>query len=142
MDSQKITTASKLITYGGYKKRVRITATIRFDTDFSITGTIKCGPHTIACGCLHDEISKHFPELREAIKWHLWNTNGKIHHVANGLYHYKNSGIDALRKYVNCPDLREDEANEEGLKARLPEQLEQFKKCVESLGLRYPNREA
>jgi hypothetical protein len=144
MDSQKIVSASKLINYGGYKKRVRMTVTLRFDDEcmnghnsFSITANITTGSGYIAGGCLHEEIAKHFPEYREAIKWHLWDTNGKMHHVANGLYWYKEKGIDALRKYVNCPDLREEEATEEGLMARLPEQLEQFRKCIESLGMVY-----
>ena len=148
MNSQKIKIESKLIKYGNYKNRCRIQATIRFDDDdcknghnlFSVTATIKYGRTTIAGGCLHDEIAKYFPELKDAIKWHLWSTNGKMHHIANGLYNYKNKGLDALRKYVNCPDLTEEEANEEGLMKRLPEQLKEFQACVESLGMVYTTK--
>jgi len=116
MDTQKIVSESKLISYSGYKNRVRMTVKLRFDDEcmnghnsFSITAEIKSGRNIISCGCLHDEIAKHFPEYREAIKWHLWSTDGSMHHVAN----------------------------EEGLMKRLPEQLEQFQKCIESLGLIY-----
>ena len=146
MNSQKIQIESKL-KFGNYKNRCRIQATVRFEYDcynghnsFSVTAMIKYGRAIVGGGCCHDEIVKAFPELREAVKWHLWSTNGKLHHIATGLYLYKEKGIDALRKYVNCPDLTEEEANKEGLMKRLPEQLEQFKACVESLGMVYTTK--
>lgn len=40
-----------------------------------------------AGGCLHDEIEKVFPELAPLIKWHLMNTDGPMHYVANTMYH-------------------------------------------------------
>lgn len=143
MKSQKITTAKKPIVFNG--KNYFIQATIRFDDEckngknsFAITANITTRSGiTIACGCLHDEIAQTFPELKHAIKWHLWDTCGALHHVANGLYWYKEKGIEALREYVNCPTLTEEEATESGLLKRLPEQLKEFKECVESLGMVY-----
>lgn len=55
---------------------------------FSITATIfKPGARDIAAGgCLHDEIRQYFPELAPLIRWHLANTDGLLHYVANTLY--------------------------------------------------------
>lgn len=38
---------------------------------FSITGSSK-----EFCGCIHDEIALHFPELKPLIQFHLWDDNG------------------------------------------------------------------
>lgn len=45
-----------------------------------------------ACGCLHDEIEKHFPELAPLLKWHLTSSDGPMHYVANTLYHVLEHG--------------------------------------------------
>lgn len=42
-----------------------------------------------SCGCLHEEIAKRFPELAPFIKWHLVNTDGPMHYIANSTYHAK-----------------------------------------------------
>lgn len=62
--------------------------------DFSITGDIyKAGaPRTdrnfISGGCIHDDISRHFPEFYPFIKLHLCDYAGvPMHCVANGFYH-------------------------------------------------------
>lgn len=72
---------------------------IRFDDQcknkhntFAITGdvedTSKRGDSRfVAGGCLHDEIAKAFPELAPLIKWHLKDSNGPMHYIANTLYH-------------------------------------------------------
>jgi len=81
-----------------------ITATIRYDdqcgngyNSFGMTGVVARGNYTDAnkahdkywdlCGCLHDDIAEHFPELAKYIKWHFMNANGPTHYVANTLYH-------------------------------------------------------
>ena len=73
----------------------RITAEVRFDDDcdnghntFSITGSIYEGKsrEPIICGCIHDEIREHFPELAPFIKFHLCSTDGPLHYLANTLY--------------------------------------------------------
>lgn len=40
-------------------------------------------------GCLHEEITKRFPELAPFIKWHSVSTDGPMHYVANSTYHAK-----------------------------------------------------
>lgn len=39
-----------------------------------------------SCGCCHEEIAEHFPELAPLIKWHGTSTDQPTHYVANGLY--------------------------------------------------------
>jgi len=57
---------------------------------FSLTGTIEeqrygiWGDHR--GGCLHEEISKHFPELIPYIRWHLTGWDGPMHYAANAAY--------------------------------------------------------
>jgi len=58
---------------------------------FSITGEIlrlECGKwRTYECGCIHDDISEHFPELTRLIRWHLFSaTTGPMHYVANATF--------------------------------------------------------
>ena len=50
-----------------------------------------------SCGCIHEEISKHFPKLRHLLKWHLTSTDGPIHYVANTVYHAGNRDNRGLR---------------------------------------------
>lgn len=81
----------------------RITATVRHDDDcgnghntFSITGEIdrkdRTGWRDDVSGCIHNEITKHFPELAPFIKWHLCSTDGPLHYVANTMYHADEHG--------------------------------------------------
>lgn len=54
-------------------------------THFSITGSSK-----ESCGCIHDEIALHFPELKPLIQFHLWDDNGlPMHYVANAIFHWE-----------------------------------------------------
>lgn len=65
---------------------------VRFDDDcknghntFSITGEIwnPTRPSDCeSCGCIHDEITKHFPELAHLIKWHMVSTDGPMHYLS------------------------------------------------------------
>lgn len=76
----------------------RIQVKIRFDDQcgnghntFSITGDIdrksKNGRWVEErCGCIHDEIVKHFPHLQEAIQYHLVSTDGSMYYIANTIY--------------------------------------------------------
>lgn len=38
-------------------------------------------------GCCHDMIEKVFPELAPLIQWHLVDTDGPMHYIANTVYH-------------------------------------------------------
>lgn len=84
---------------------VDIVVEIRFDdrcrnghNDFSVTGTVyKAGRRgdyaVLTCGCIHEVIAKHFPELAHALPYHLMSANGPereggpMHYIANTLYH-------------------------------------------------------
>lgn len=99
--------ASKLVkeqkkTYGPVEyaengRTYSIKATVRHDdqcgnghNSFSITGEIKeyfaGGWRDDRCGCIHEDIAKHFPQLATVIKWHLTSTDGPMHYVANTVY--------------------------------------------------------
>ena len=81
----------------------RLTVTIRHDDEcgnghntFAITGdlytkrTYKNGIivwQDDACGMLHDEVARFFPDLAPLLKWHLCSTDGLMHYVANTLFH-------------------------------------------------------
>lgn len=62
---------------------------------FSITGEIwksnnkgqKVGRDCIACGCIHDEIIKHFPHLKRAIDFHLCSSDGPMYYIESTMYH-------------------------------------------------------
>lgn len=83
----------KNISYDGEPARIK--ATVRYDDDcgnghnsFAITGEIwQRRRGVVTCGCIHDEIAKHFPKLKPFIKWHLMSSDGPMHYVANSLYH-------------------------------------------------------
>lgn len=43
-------------------------------------------------GCIHDVITKHFPELAPSIRWHLSDLmTGPMHYVANAVYWMQHS---------------------------------------------------
>jgi len=54
-----------------------------------------------ACGCQHEEIEKHFPDLRKYVKWHLCSSDGPMHYVANTVYHAKERAISKGWIYLN-----------------------------------------
>jgi len=67
---------------------------------FSITAHISYpgARDWIAGGCIHDEVVKHFPELRPYLKWHLCSTDGPLHYIANTVYHASNRDHHGLLK--------------------------------------------
>jgi len=92
-----------------------IIAQVRYDdqcgnghNSFAITGETYTGEHrsgesTVkhesgrtlwldSCGCIHDKIAKHFPQLAPLIKWHLFDATGPMHYVANTIYHADEHG--------------------------------------------------
>lgn len=96
-------TKNQFITFGPveYQKNeetYRVTAIVRYDdrcgnghNTFSITGSIdRKGKYDLwvedSSGCIHEEISMHFPELAPLIKWHLTSSDGPLHYTANALY--------------------------------------------------------
>lgn len=127
----------------------RMKVTVRYDDEcdnghntFAITADLSEHGRLVACGCLHDDIAKHFPELAHLIKWHLVSNDGPMHYVANTTYYARGiSGkpdIDTARRCAVWPDATTDQLCSEGaLKARLPTLLAEFKSAVESLEFIY-----
>lgn len=52
----------------------------------------------VACGCMHEEIARVFPELAPLIRWHLCSTDGPMHYIANTLYLAGDRDHNGLRK--------------------------------------------
>lgn len=82
-------------------KHYTIIAKVRYDDEcgnghnsFAITGEIwrstkdgtTIGRDFESGGCIHEDIAKHFPELAPLIKWHLFDSNGPMHYLANAVY--------------------------------------------------------
>ncbi len=99
-DAQKWASESRKIS--GYGAGGTMTVEIRFDDEckngknsFAITASVvtnesrKIGDIQ-AGGCMHDDIARVFPELASLIQWHLFDTNGPMHYVANTVYHATN----------------------------------------------------
>lgn len=55
-----------------------------------------------AGGCCHDEIAKHFPEIKSLIKWHLCNVDAPMHYIANTLYHISDKDCQGLKAGEFC----------------------------------------
>ena len=154
----------------GWGRGAQIKAEVRFDdacgkghNTFAIAGEIyvaRFGRHDCrAGGCLHDELTKHFPKLRPLIKWHLMSTDGPLHYVENARYwagHYtrwcdgvKGSppNMENLKSIIVYGALPEDKdfdlstMDDNDLQAflnnRLPALLEVFKREMEGLGFVY-----
>lgn len=144
-DQKKIFT--KRIEYCG-EKNCLFTVTLKYGDScknghntFSITGEITKGSTWFACGCLHDEIKKHFPELAYLIKWHLCSTDGPMHYIANTVYHVKNNNLSYARSSTIWDEVTEEELRSENiiekLNARLPKLLEDFNGVITNLGFIY-----
>ena len=128
----------------GWGKNAVIKAEVRYDdqcgnghNSFAITGEIYTpGRRDVeACGCLHDDIAKHFPELTPFIKWHLTSSNGPLHYIANTTYWAKQGNLEYARNSAVWPDATlEQLCDEQLLLDRLPRLLEEFKTDIESLG--------
>lgn len=51
-----------------------------------------------SCGCLHEEVAKHFPGLAPVLKWHLVGSDGPIHYIANAMHHASDKDCWGLRE--------------------------------------------
>lgn len=49
-------------------------------------------------GCIHEIIAQVFPELAHLIQWHLFDTRGPMHYIANTIYHASDCDHNGLRK--------------------------------------------
>lgn len=71
--------------------------------DFAITGDLyetgkpKTDRYLLACGCIHEEITKYFPEFKQFIALHLCDWEGvPMHAGANGFYHLE-TGFNEIK---------------------------------------------
>jgi hypothetical protein len=91
-----------------------------------------------SCGCQHDLVVQHFPELAPLIKWHLTSTDGPMHYIANTIYHVEQGKLDYARSSAVVPDATPEQlGSREWLAARLPDLMREFRAAVESLGFVY-----
>ena len=65
---------------------------------FAITADIRENSREYMCGCCHDEIAEHFPELEKYIKWHGTTSEGPLHYISNTLYHAGDKDCNGLKK--------------------------------------------
>jgi hypothetical protein len=79
----------------GYGLGAALSVDVRFDDNcknghnsFAITGEVRVPGRRgiVAGGCLHDDIEQVFPELAHLIQWHLCDTSGPMHYLANATY--------------------------------------------------------
>lgn len=80
------------------------------------------------CGCCHDELARVFPEIEHLIKWHLVNSNGPLHYIANTTYHASQDKPEATLEQLLDKDI---------LQARLPALMSAFKSDIESFGFTF-----
>jgi hypothetical protein len=140
---------------------------------FAITGMVFRGkPHRdkygilrsepVRCGCIHDEVAEHFPELKPLLKWHLCSTDGPIHYFDNTIYlagdrdcwglrkferingrlgEGKERELDAARRSAIWPEATDEELMADDLRGRLedrlPALLAEFKAAVEGFGFTF-----
>lgn len=147
--------ASRPFNEEGYRAGSRITVEVRFDDNcgngkqsFAITGHVqepRARDWTMG-GCIHEEIAKYFPELAHLIRWHLFDTSGPMHYVANTVYHASNrdsSGYEAgqpcqwdrVIKFGSFPITRP-------IKKGFSEWLETVRDAQSSMAKTNPNRPA
>lgn len=170
---ESVLTRKQTKTYGpkpitGWGKNALIKAKVRYDDEcgnghnsFAITDEIYIpGKRDCeACGMLHEEIVKSFPELQPFLKWHLVSSDEPMHYVANTLYWLgydtkwckgeKNDppNMAYARDTAVWPDMPEEYLQTSGkytreqvadvLKARLTSVQTDFKAAVESLGFTF-----
>lgn len=85
-----------------------------------------------SCGCLHDEIRKHAPELAHLVDWHLMSEKGPLHYIANTLYHAEQGNLEAAKKSAIWPNATLEQLScEDTLNERLPELVWYFKRLIE-----------
>lgn len=151
---------TKQISYDG--KPRTITVTLRYDdqcnnghNSFSITGAIyKKGKQDDpeVCGCIHDEIRKHFPEFAKYIKWHLTSSDSPMYYIENSMYWLGFRGYcngdkrdppnyDHFRSTAVWQEISDSEIKmmtewqmTDALNDRLPALMAEFKRDMEEIG--------
>jgi len=140
----------------GYGPNAMLTATVRYDdtcgngyNSFAITGEIvthasKRRDDCEACGMLHDDIARVFPELAPFLKWHGCSSDEPMHYIANSLYwagktKWEKGNLENFRSTAVWPEATaetlalDDTALTSALLCRLPELMHAFRVAVETL---------
>jgi hypothetical protein len=91
----KRTTEWRLFNNGGERIRAKYGFDKHGDQEpyFAVGGEIEGFNGAVwenhSCGCLHDQIAEHFPELAGVIRWHLCTeSTGPMHYVANAVHRW------------------------------------------------------
>ena len=72
--------------------------------DFSITADLYENYKCVACGCLHDEILKYFPEFKIFVDLHLSTSQGMpMYAIENGFYHLQREP-ETAKEYLRLND--------------------------------------
>jgi hypothetical protein len=168
--SASVLTKKQTKTFGprpisGWGQNATLTAEVRYDDEcgnghnsFSVTGEIRVPRRRDceACGMLHDEIRKVFPELEPYLKWHLVSSDKPMHYIANTLYWLGYSGwcngkpndppnLQYARESAVWPDMPESflapNSTQEHVTKVLQDRLDnlqaEFRQAVESLGFTF-----
>ena len=115
LTKKQIKRNSKIFEEGG--RYYEISVKLRYDDScgnghntFAITGEIwrttakgsRLNNDCEACGCIHNDIVKHFPELVTMIQWHSCNSDGPLHYLANTVYVAGDRDYNKLRAGAPC----------------------------------------
>lgn len=102
--------------YSEGPNKYKITVNISLDDDcknmspdWSVTGNISWNSMSgkwewVSGGCIHEDILKHWPELKQFVDLHLCNFLGQpMYPIANGIYHIKRS-LSVAKEYLRITD--------------------------------------
>lgn len=110
--SKLVYKASKKFVQYGEQRVINLTVSLDDDCnnkhhDFSITSMVYEGGKIVGGGCNHEEIVKHFPELKQYIPLHLCGHEGEPSYpVENGIYFFKHEPMLKVMEYMR---IKEDE---------------------------------
>jgi predicted transcriptional regulator YheO len=150
---ESILTKDQKKVYGQKKisKTETLTVFLRYDDQcknghntFSITGEIRNSRHRIvACGCLHNDIQKCFPELQRFIKYHLVSSDGPLYYIENTMYWVEQNSLENVRSSSVWHDFPESYMQLDKnvlvdlLNDRLHDLMIEFKNAMVELGFIY-----
>lgn len=109
--------------------------------DFSITGEHSLDSSfidsdIISCGCIHETILEHMPELKLFVDLHLSDSTGTpLYAVENGYYHLKNSSPQVVKNYLRLDNNQFNKIKDAG-------DIEHFHYLIETHLLEQWKREA
>ena len=133
--SKLVYKASKKFVQCGKQRVINLTVSLDDDCnnkhhDFSITSMVYEGGKLVGGGCNHEEIVKHFPELKPYIPLHLCGHEGEPSYpVENGIYFFKHEPMLKVMEYMR---ITEDEYTK---LAHHIEDKDYFKYLLFSLGI-------